>query len=164
MIHNIRIVSRCVIGVVLLLGSLTKWANFGWFVGVLKKYDLAPRQTAVISAFSIALLELVIGILLLVGRWLPWSAYTALGLFLVFALAISVNLVRGKFIECGCNGFWKKTRIGWQLVSRNLGLSGLAFLSGVAEVWLVSHLCSWIFVLSLALVAVPFLPKRVCHH
>ena len=63
----------------------------------------------------------VLELLLSIGasRWL------ALSLFVLYAVAISINLFRGRrHIDCGCGG--DGTAIGWGLVVRNVVLAGLA--------------------------------------
>lgn len=162
MIHGVEFFSRYVVGVLLLFGSIFKWANFPRFVRSLENYELMPPQMAGLAAFFVASLELFIGVALLLAWWLPWSAYGALTLFFVFTFAISVNLAKGKFeMDCGC-GFWGKSKIGWHLVVRNLGLAGLAIVSGA--LWSITHLYVWIFFLSIALVLVPVFPKLTFHH
>lgn len=162
MLHTIQLISRYSVGIILLVGSISKLANMEWFIGVLRRYNLAPRDSDVVMALAIAIAELALGLFLIAGEWLPWSVYIALFLFLIFTVAITINLIRGRFIECGCGGFWKRGTIGWQLVLRNLGLSGLALLSNKGGLWLVSH-AAWIFALSVTFVALPLLPKRQFH-
>lgn len=162
--YYVQTASRIIVGTILVLGALTKWLNLGWFVGVLKKYELTPRLALKPVAIFIPFLELTVGIMLLLGRWSPWAVYSALSLFLIFTGAVSVNLARGKFdIECGCNGLWKKARIGWHLILRNLGLTGFALLSSGDAIRPWERIYPWLFLLSVTMVLAPFLPKRSCH-
>lgn len=164
MVLNLQNVSSFVIGAILITGALTKLLNFRWFVGVLKKYDLTPPAVVNLVGLGIAFLELAAGIMLVLRRWLPWSAYGAWGLFLIFTGAVIVSIVRGKFdIECGCNNPRKKTRVGWGLVFRNVGLMGLALLSSASAIRYLERVYPWIFLASMTMVLVPFLPRRRCH-
>lgn len=123
-------VSSFAIGIILLLSAVTKWLNFHWFVGVLRKYALAPAKAAGTLALLVASAELLVGILLVLRLWLPWPAYGALSLFLVFTVAVSINLARGRHdFECGCGGFWGRNKLRWNIVLRNLGLMGLTLVS-----------------------------------
>jgi hypothetical protein len=163
MVHIVQLISQFATGILLITGSLSKLLNFRWFTGVLKKYEIIPGGFVRIVAFAVTLLELVIGVSLFRSRWLPWPAYAAGGLFLTFTFIICVSLARGKFhIECGCGSFWKKTMIGWHLVSRNLGLTGLALLSPAAHADGVQRIYPWLFILSLALICLPLIPRRTC--
>ena len=162
MFEHIGFASRVLIGSLLVAGSLSKGLNFRWFVGVVTKYLLTPAGSARAIAFGVALVELVMGTMLLGGWLLPWSAFGAVGLLIVLSTAITVNLVRGRFdVECGCAGFWKKKRIGWDLLCRNAGLSGFAVLSSGA-VGQSIPLYSTLFLLSICMVAFPFIPKKAC--
>jgi hypothetical protein len=78
-----------------------------------------------------------------VGRWLPRleflgalalvaglavslvAAATAL-LLAGFAVAVAINLVRGREIECGCYSSVAPREIGWSLVAGDVVLSGMA--------------------------------------
>jgi hypothetical protein len=123
---------------------------------VLRKYDLAPRRAVAACAFGITLLESCIGVSLFLPRLVPLSAYAALCVLMLFTIAMSVSMARGKLnIECGCNGFWKKTRIGWYLIVRNLGISGLAFLASERGMAKSEEFSPWIFLLCVALIVVP---------
>lgn len=166
MIYYAQAIARYGVAGVLVFSSLTKWSNFHWFVGALRKYDLIRRGTEIEVAFGIASAELLIGGTLFVPSLLPWSAYAAMGLFIGFTVAICINLARGKFVECGCNGFWRKRTIGWQLVFRNVGFLGLTCLSviaiGAASPVLRVYFDGF-FLVSATLVMLPLIPKRVCH-
>lgn len=121
--------SRLLIGGILVFGAVGKLLEFDWFVDVLRKYELAPDRWQRAMAATVVALEIVVGLVLLLGFVQPWAAFAATGLFAVFTAAVVVNLRRGRFTDCGCNGFHKGQRIGWHLVSRNVGLMGLALLT-----------------------------------
>lgn len=163
MTHTIQLVAGFLIGAVLLSGSIIKWANFPQFVDSIRKYQLTPKSVSAIVAFIVALGELVAGVSLVTRRLPEWGAYIALALFLLFAGAVFINVLRGKFdLECGC-GMWGKSRIGWQLVLRNLGLSGLAVLAAAILVSSSPWTLVSAFVASLVLVILPVIPKTPCH-
>ncbi len=164
MIQLVEFVSRYAIGVLLVIGSLAKWANFPQFVDTLKKYELAPSWAANSTAFMVALFELGVGAALFFKPTAPGATYGALCLFSIFTAAILINVFKGRFdMECGC-GFWGKSRIGWHLVLRNLGLSGLAAISGGLDLGMASRLYPAAFLLSVALISVPLFPKLTCQH
>ena len=92
------------------------------FISALAGYRLVP-EGALRYWWLLPLLEFsaVLELLLTIGasRWL------ALSLFVLYAVAISINLLRGRrHIDCGCGG--DGTAIGWGLVVRNVVLAGLA--------------------------------------
>lgn len=161
MLRHIQVASTVTLGLVLTAAALGKWLNFRWFVGVLAKYGLVPRGSLKPVAFAIASLETILGPTLLLRVGLPWSADCASGLFLVFGTVIALSLARGKIdIDCGCTGLWKKAKVRWPLVSRNLGLAGLAFLSGRGGAWAGERVHPWIFAGSALLTVAAFFPRQ----
>lgn len=164
-VHILSLVSSTLIGAILAVGAVIKFLSFRWFVGVIRKYDLAPWGTEALVALLVTSFELMVGVLLLVRGWLPWMAYGALVLLLAFTTVVFASLVRGKFdIACGCNAIRKNTRIGWHIVLRNLGLAGLVWLTidGAGRSILGIYVPLLVFVVSLVLVSLPFITKRSC--
>lgn len=158
-------VSRWVVGTILLVGSLTKLSNFEWFTQVVQKYHLTPRRGQSVLALVIIGAELITGCLLLSGRFLPWSAYFACALFGIFIVAILINLIRRKSdIPCGCNGLRKETRISWYLISRNFGLIGLTLLAVQGGNLSSRHVQLYAFVFSVLLFGISFRPQSACSH
>lgn len=152
-------VARVLTGVVLLAASFTKWMNLRWFADILGKYGLTPVRTKYIVAVGLACLESAVGFLLLLGRYLPASAFAALGLFLVFSAAVAWNLAQGRWnIECGCGGPARKAKIGWSLIMRNAGFVGLALIS--SKIGSIIPTYPLIFPISIALILIPYFPSR----
>jgi hypothetical protein len=57
----------------------------------------------------------------------PWAASLAALLFSLFAIAMAVNLARGRtYIDCGCFQSALRQSIDWRLVARNGGLAAMA--------------------------------------
>lgn len=129
MLTGIETVSRLFVSGILLLGAFSKCFNFQWFINALKHYQLIPQKAARSVGTAVILAEGSVGVCLLIARLVPLAAYGALFLFFAFTVTTVVSLLRGKSdADCGCNGFRKKSKIGWQLVVRNLGLIGFTVL------------------------------------
>lgn len=104
------------------------------FEGVLADYRLLPEFLVRPVARALPVLELAAGLLVLLPPTRPAGGALAAGLLLIFALAMAVNLARGRTeIDCGCFLGRQKERIGWPLVARNLMLVALAAPLLVAE-------------------------------
>jgi uncharacterized membrane protein len=160
MVTGIEVSSRLFVSAILLLGSFSKCLNFSWFINTLKHYQLIPSRAARFVAVAVVFAEVIVGVGLLVARLVPLAAYGALLLFLTFTITTVVSLLRGKSdVDCGCNGFRKKAKIGWQLVVRNVGLVGFTLLS-IREAFVVSPpaLLS-VFLSSLLLVSLSLVPE-----
>jgi len=67
--------------------------------------------------------ELAVGLLLLSARSRPWGEAAAITLLGLFALAMAINVRRGRtHIDCGCGQSVLKQTLSWMLVGRNAGL------------------------------------------
>jgi putative oxidoreductase len=98
------------------------------FSRAVANYELLPSRLIRPVAAWLPRLELAAGLCLLVGLLLPLVAAVTAGLLLVFTVAVAINLVHGRRIECGCGGFTAPRRIGTALVLRDLMLVGAAAL------------------------------------
>ena len=122
---------RVLLGSVLVITGIGKLLNHRTFVLIVRSYKLVPAASVGALCWLLPLAEVTLGTLLFSGRLLPWAAIGAGILFVVFSLAMSISLVRGERDKpCGCCGNAKVGRIGWHLVLRNLGLIGMAAISG----------------------------------
>jgi Methylamine utilisation protein MauE len=112
------------------LGGLFLWSGIaklyrGNVVGAIEDYRLLPDFAVRPFASLLPWLELGIGIALLTG-FIPalalWLATVLLGLF---AIAMAINLLRGRRTACGCQGRADEM-VAWPLVARNAFLATLA--------------------------------------
>ena len=113
------------ISVLLISASQHKRADLPRFRAQLGAYDVLPASTVATSATLLPWAELGTGLALLVPALRPAAAAIACALFATYALAIAVNLIRGrKDIDCGCGG--PAQPLSWLLVARNALLVGLS--------------------------------------
>jgi uncharacterized membrane protein YphA (DoxX/SURF4 family) len=160
---DVEIISRFAVGSILVLGALTKSVNFRWFGEVLAKYDLTPRSLVRPMAAVVIVLEFAIGVMILAGIWLVWSSFGGAVLFLVFLIAVWINISRGKLdLPCGCNSLQKQKKIGGPILCRNVGLIGLAVLGSGFEARRASMFPELMFLLSVLLIVFPSFVKTRC--
>jgi hypothetical protein len=117
---------RFVLGFVFLFASLPKLAAPRDFARAVANYQLVPHALVRHVARWLPALELVAATCLLAGVAIPVVAALASALLLVFAAAVTITLLRGRVIECGCGGLAAPKRIGPGLVARDLVLAGAA--------------------------------------
>lgn len=99
------------------------------FAGVLANYRLLPDPLVAPTALLLPCLEIAVALGLLIPATRAVAASGAGFLLLLFAVAMAVNLLRGRSdIDCGCAIGRLRERIGWPLVARNLLLAVVAFL------------------------------------
>jgi hypothetical protein len=104
-----------------------KASDFEVFQGLVQDYRVLPQNlVAVVSRVLIAA-EIAVPVALLLPRQGRYGAILAIVLLAAYALAMSINLLRGRHhIRCGCGGA-PQTLI-WSLVVRNAALAAAAAL------------------------------------
>lgn len=123
-------------------------------------FGLLPHALVSPFAFFLPLAEIAASLASLVPATRSAGAVTLVALYVLFSLALGINVARGHTdIECGCNGFRQAggavpASIGWAHVARTLLLAALAAVvcmpqSARAVVWF-----DYLSVLGATLVAV----------
>ena len=117
------------LGIALLFGIAAghKLADRERFLAVLGNYDLVPARLVPLAGMAIVAAEVGAALLLVLPPVRTPGAYLSVALLAAYALAIAINLLRGRTrIDCGCLGFGRHDRIAWTMVARNLVLIALA--------------------------------------
>jgi uncharacterized membrane protein YphA (DoxX/SURF4 family) len=131
-IPEIGIAIRTLTGLVFGFAAIGKMRHWPILQGVVANYRLLPEILVVPVTVVLPPLEAVLGVTLLLGIASPWPELAAATLLAVFALAMAVNLRRGRrHIDCGCFQGALKQTLRWSLVVRN---GVLVLLLGVASV------------------------------
>jgi hypothetical protein len=103
-----------------------KFHDLAAFQAVVEQYRLLPDRLVPLFARALPVVELGAAVGLLWPTSRAASAAVLIVLLVVFAVAMAVNLARGRSdIDCGCFIGARKQRISWPLVLRNLALAGL---------------------------------------
>lgn len=115
---------RTLISLVFLTAAYAKLRHWAPFQGVVANYRLLPDAMLAPTAYLIPPVELLLGATLLLGLARPWPELSAAGLLSLFALAMAINLRRGRrHIDCGCFQSALKQTLSWVLVMRNVLLA-----------------------------------------
>lgn len=92
--------------------------------GVMANYRLLPERLAAPAAWTIVGLECLTALSLVSGLRLAAGAALAIVLLVGFALAMAINLARGRReIDCGCFQSGLRQKLSGALVARNLLLA-----------------------------------------
>jgi hypothetical protein len=119
------IAARALVGLIFVQAAVGKIRHWAILEGVLRNYRILPPFLAQPAAVLLPMLELAVGALLLVHPGFL-GALLGAGLLLAFAIAMGVNIVRGRTeIDCGCFQSDLRQTLDWRLVGRNLVLSFL---------------------------------------
>jgi hypothetical protein len=132
-----------VLAAVFALAALAKLRSLDEFVGVVHNYRVLPEFLVRPVAYALPPLEAAIALALLLEPTRRAGAVGAAALLVVFALAMAINLARGRVeIDCGCFAATLRQRISWALVGRNVALIALAALAMPAVT--VARVLTWL--------------------
>jgi uncharacterized membrane protein YphA (DoxX/SURF4 family) len=127
---EVQIALRTLIALVFLTAAMGKVRHWTVFHGVVANYRLLPEVLVAPFAYFLPPFEALLGAALLFGLLSPGTELAAAALLLLFAVAIAINLKRGRHhIDCGCFQSALKQTLSWILVIRN---AALALLLGVS--------------------------------
>lgn len=93
---------RLILGAIFIVSSVGKIHDPGAFAKIVYNYQLLPDPLINLAAIILPWLELMIGICLMGGCWLPGAVTLANGLLVVFFGALVFNVARGLDVHCGC--------------------------------------------------------------
>ena len=93
---------RVILGALFLYAGIAKIVDPMGFALSIYNYKLLPESLINVAAILLPWLEVVVGGSLLLGIGTAGGALIATALFSIFAGALTINLIRGLDIACGC--------------------------------------------------------------
>jgi len=93
---------RLVIGGTFIYAALDKVAHPDQFARIIYNYHMLPGQLINIFALLLPWVELVAGVLMVIGYWEKAATVVIGGLLAMFTVALANALIKGVNIECGC--------------------------------------------------------------
>jgi putative oxidoreductase len=100
--NRLTTVIRILLGAMLVFSGSLKIVDPEAFGRVIVRYDILPEILIAYAAILVPALEIVVGLFLLIGCKVRASAFIAMLLMIAFLVFISVNVARGRRIDCGC--------------------------------------------------------------
>src|SRR5205085_9860185 len=108
------VAGRVCVGLVFILAATQKTRHWRVFSGVVASYRLLPRPLIRPIAALLPPTEMLLGIFLLSAQFRLFGALAATALLGLFAIAMAVNLRRGRVhIDCGCGHCFLKQTLSW---------------------------------------------------
>lgn len=93
---------RFILGAIFIYASLDKIANPEAFAKIIENYRILPIQLVNPLAIYLPWVELLIGLFLIIDKWLKPSLLIYNILLIIFIITLSQALIRGLDIACGC--------------------------------------------------------------
>ncbi len=114
------------LGSIFLVSSIPKLRHPKGFVFTVLNYRVLPPSLSTVYALVVPSLECFIGLCLLMGALVCVDGGIIALLLTSYLIAVSVNMARGRALECNCFGALKRRHIGWGLVIQDSVLLLLA--------------------------------------
>ena len=96
--HGVRII----LGVIFIYASYDKILHPKAFAEVVYNYQILPDGLINVTAIFLPWLEILMGVFLIVGFWMPGAVIWCNILLVVYIGALCFNLARGLDVNCGC--------------------------------------------------------------
>jgi putative oxidoreductase len=136
----IALAFRVVLGCMFLYTGVVHALDPKGFADAVANYRILPAVLVNPFAMALPFVEMITGIALILGIFIPGSSLIIAGLLFVFALALGIALFKGLDISCGCFTTSKEAQsISWIYLVRDLSLLAMAvfvfcFDRGVASI------------------------------
>lgn len=99
----LKISARMVVSLIFIFFAIDKISDPAHFAKEISNYKLLPDILINISAIVLPWIELFIGFLLFIGVKVRPAAIITGGLLIVFIIAVSIAMINGLNINCGCS-------------------------------------------------------------
>ena len=93
---------RLILGVIFIYASYDKILHPKAFAEVIYNYQILPDGLINVTAIFLPWLEMLMGIFLIMGFWMPGTVIWCNTLLVVYIGALCFNLARGLDVNCGC--------------------------------------------------------------
>jgi uncharacterized membrane protein YphA (DoxX/SURF4 family) len=121
----IALICRLALGVLFLYAGIEKIIAPQEFAVAIYNYQLLPDRAINLLALVLPWLEVFLAAGLIAGIYVRGASLISALLFLIFAIALTINLVRGLDISCGCFGA-ASGNINWLYLVRDTSLLAMS--------------------------------------
>ena len=116
------LIIRTFLGFIFVFSGIQKILDPNGFSVAIENYKLFPIFLINLIAITIPWLELITGLLLILGYFIKENAAIINSLLILFIVLILIAIIRGLDIECGCFGTLDGQKIGLIKIIENSGL------------------------------------------
>ncbi|MCG6894786.1 MAG: DoxX family protein [Desulfobacteraceae bacterium] len=119
---------RAVFGGAFVWAAWAKIIDPASFAVAVANYDLLPHGAVGFTAAVLPWIEMICGVLLIIGIWVAGNALVLNTLLLVFTGALAMSMFRGLDIACGCFSLdVQASESHWYYLLRDVAMLGLGF-------------------------------------
>jgi putative oxidoreductase len=148
MMGNILVAAcRLLLGLIFVVAAAGKLAKPVQFMGDMAAYEMVPGAVLPWAASMLPMVEAVAGLVLLagvpfafsrskrpvLGIWLTSAAWAVAGMLVMFIVALSVVILQGKSLDCGCFDMLGRylpiahsSKVDWGIVGRDFVMLAMA--------------------------------------
>lgn len=101
-LSTIAVILRLALAAIFIYASIDKTLHPADFAAIVKDYKVLPNSLINLTAIILPWLELVLGVLLVLGRWQEGTLLLVNLLLVVFWSTLVFNYIRGVDVGCGC--------------------------------------------------------------
>lgn len=94
--------ARLYLGLIFVLACAHKIAQPGSFAVDIATYDILPLSLVNLMAVTLPWVELVVGVMLIIGLRVRGAALVVTGMMMMFTVALGIALSKGLDMSCGC--------------------------------------------------------------
>ncbi len=99
---QINFALRLAVGITFVYAAVDKIIHPDQFARIIYNYHQVPGQLINVFALFLPWVELITGVLVIVGYWEKAATVMIGGMLVMFIIALSIALIKGVNIECGC--------------------------------------------------------------
>jgi hypothetical protein len=129
----IHVFLSVVLACIFLASAVPKLLHPRGFILAVLEYRVLPERLGWLYGRLLPPLELLLALLLLSGTAVRLAAIVGSLLLLSFLIAVSINLARGRTLDCHCFGRARKRPIGWGLLLQDGALLGASIALAVMD-------------------------------
>ena len=112
---------RMIIGAIFIYAGILKFQAPAAFADSIASFKILPNEVISIFVLGLPPFEIILGILLIIGRKLRPAALGILILTGIFGLALAQGILRGLEVDCGCFGNGKPSTFkSWLSLARDI--------------------------------------------
>ncbi|HXV13984.1 MAG TPA: MauE/DoxX family redox-associated membrane protein [Candidatus Krumholzibacteria bacterium] len=126
--RELNLVLRLFLGGMFLYAAWDKVLQPAGFAMSVRGYKIIPFALSNLFALGVSWTELIAGLMLILGIFTRKAAGAIAILLVMFIVAISMVIVRGMTVDCGCFGSEGGSSTSWLLIVRNIALLAGAYL------------------------------------